>query len=296
MNKIVTIVLIVLLSIITLGLAVGLYFAVKTNYKFGNWKFNYSFNNLSTTLIEEKEISSIKDLNIKTDVADVFIEEYDNNTIKVELYSENPKNYGITEEEGRINVVLEEKIKIGFNALNKVANVKIYVPKEYSNNIVTDTNVGDVRIKNLPNATLNTKISTGDLKVINIKNVTAAINVGDIKIEKVNKLTSDVRTGDLKIQYVNDLVSKNKTGDVKIENINGSINSSIQTGDIKIQNAKIDKNSKLSTNVGDIKIQNISGCYVEGKTNVGDVKIYNNERKADVELNITSQVGDIKVY
>ena len=64
----------------------------------------------------------------------------------------------------------------------------------------------------------------------------------------------------------------------------------------KVQNAIINKNSKIESKIGDVKINNISGCYVNAKTDVGDTKINNKERKSDIELTITNNIGDIKVY
>ena len=129
---------------------------------------------------------------------------------------------------------------------------------------------------------------------MNYADITA--RVGDVKIEKVNKLVTDVKTGDIKVQQVNDIVSKSKTGDIKLGTVKGSINITSGTGDVKIEDATIEKNSKINSNVGDVKIQHIKGCYVDAKTNVGDVKVTNNDRKSEVELTITSHVGDIKVY
>ena len=292
MSKTGTIILIVFLSIVTVGLISGLFLLIKFNFKFG--KINI-MSNLSNKLVEKKEITNIKDLNIKTDAVDVIIEEEDINSIKVELYSEKPKKHEISEEENQITVVLEDKTKTGFLLFKKTPNVKIYVPKDYDKNIVLNSNVGDVKIGNLKNATLKAKLDVGDVKIKNIKKADATLRVGDVKIDNIEKLTSDIKTGDLKIQNVNELTSKVKTGDVKIEKVDGFVNITDSIGDVKIQNAIITKNSKIKSNVGDVKIQTISGCYVEAKTNIGDVKVNNKERKSDIILNISDNVGDIKV-
>lgn len=294
MNKGVTITLITLLSLLTISLIIGLIILLKGNFSFNNFNFDIT-NSMSETLVDEKEIYSIKDIDLKVDVADIIVQDEDRETIKIELYSDYVKKYEITEEENKLKVVFEQKSKISFNLFKKTPYVKVYVPKNYNSNILVDSNVGDLKIKNLKYASLNAKANVGDIKVKEIDNAIVNVNTGDVKIEKVNRLTSDMGTGDLKIISVNELVSKNKTGDVKINSVNGFVNITSTTGDIKIETANITKNSKITSNTGDVKIMNTTGCYVEGKTNVGDNNINNNDRKSNVELIINNNIGDIKV-
>ena len=294
MNKMVSLILIILLSILTIGLAIGLYFVINGNVDLKKLE-NINFDNVSTNLVDSKEINTLKDLDIKTNVVDISIEENDTNTIKVELYSDNPTNYEITENENNIKVVLEEKKKVGLYLFRKVPKVKIFMPTNYNRNIVVNSTVGDVKIANFSNATLNAKLDVGDLKIKQIKDATVNSRIGDIKIDKVNILKSDLKTGDIKVQYVNNITAKVKTGDTKIENLNGYANITSNTGDVKIEDAIINKNSKIESRVGDVKIRNIKGCYINAKTRVGDTNVENKERKSNIELTITNDIGDIKV-
>ena len=294
MSKIVTIVLVVFLSIVAVAMAFGLYFLVKSDFNFDNVNFNIS--TVSNKLVEEKEVTILKTLNIKTDVTDITVEEKDTNSIKIELYSENPKNYEITENENDIKVVLEEGKKIGFNFFKKSPRVKIYVPKEYNKNMVINSDAGDVKIGNLPYATLDAKLDVGDLRIKELKTINTTLRVGDLRIEKVQKLIADVKTGDIKVNYVNELISKIKTGDIKIDTLDGQMDIVSTTGDIKVQDATIKENSKIKNNIGDIKINNISGCYIDAKTRVGDINVNQKERKSDIELKIENNVGDVRVH
>ena len=294
MSKAVTIILIILLTIITFGLAIGLYLVLDKKIDLNN--FNFNFSSVSTTLVDEKEIYNIKDLNIKTDVTDIDILENDSNSIKVELYSDYPKNYEITENANNIKVVLEEEKRINIFSFKKTPKVKIYVPKSYDRNIVINSNIGDVKIGYLEGATLDAKLDIGDLKVKQIKNASIDLRVGDVKIEKINSLTTEVKTGDIKIQNINEIIAKTTTGDIKINNLIGSIDITSNAGDVKIENAIINKNSKINSKIGDVKIGHISGCYIDAKTNVGDTKVENKDRKSNIELKITNNIGDIKVY
>lgn len=294
MNKGLIITLISLLSIIAVGLIVGLVLAIKSDFKFNFDEIDIS-SNLSTNLIEEKEIENIKDLDINTNIADVNIEESDRNNIKVELYSNHVKNYEITEEENTIKVIFEEKKLTGFVFFRKIANAKIYVPKKYSNLIKIDSKTGDIKIGSIANANLQVKSDVGDVKVKEVDKATITDRVGDVKFEKVNELVTEVKTGDTKVTTVNDIKSKTTTGDIKIITVNNSLNLTSKTGDIKVETANLKEDSKIVSNVGDVNIKKTTGCYVEGKANVGDTNINNNDRKSDVILKITSSVGDIKV-
>lgn len=291
MNKKISIILIILLSILSILLIGGLVIGINSNYYFDNFVIT---DNYSNKLIQEKEISNINDLNVEVDASDVKIETHDSNSIKVELYSSNPKSYEITEDNSMIKVVLKEK-KRPFTFFRKNAIAKIYVPENYSNNIVINSVVGDVKIGDVKNATLNVKSDVGDVKVTNISKATINSRVGDIKIENVNELVSEVQTGDTKVGIVNTINSKTKTGDIKIDSVNNSLKLESKTGDIKIDNANIEENSKITSDVGDVKIKTTTGCYIEGNTSVGETKIKNNDRKSNIELIITSRVGDIKV-
>ena len=294
MNKILTFILIILLSVVTIGLSIFLYFMINGKINFKNIQ-NFKFDNVSNNLVDSKEISTLKDLDIKTDVVDISIEESDINNIKVELYSDNPKYYEITENENNLKVVLEEKNRVGFNFFRKIPKVIIHIPSNYNKNIVVNSSVGDVKIDNFPYATLNAKLDVGDLKIKHIKNATANLRIGDIKIDNINKLTTDLKTGDVKIQNIKEINAKVKTGDVKINSLNGYVNITSNTGDVKIQDAIIYKNSKIDSRVGDVKINNIKGCYINAKTRIGDTKVDNKERKSEIELNIKNDIGDIKV-
>ena len=291
MSKKLNIVLIVLLSVFAITLTSGLVYLINTDFNFNSINFS---DNYSKKLVEEKEFDNIKNLDIKINVSDLIVEENNQNTIKVEIYSNNIKKYDISETKELIKVSVENK-KTSFVNFGKAPYVKITVPIGYNKIIAVDSRVGDVKIKKIKDATLNVKTETGDLKVDEIDKVTAIISVGDIKINKVNKLISKSKTGDTKIGEVKNISCKNTTGDIKINKVKESMVLETKTGDVKIETAIISKNSSIISDVGDVKIQNTKGCYVEAKTNVGDTKINNNDRKSDVVLTITSRIGDIKV-
>ena len=292
MNKSLTVILVIILSLLVVGLSGLLYFTI-SNPSMNIFKFSASFG-YSTKLIDEKEIDEIKDLNINTNISDVKIEEKDIDYIKVEMYSDNEKSHSIIDGSKEVEISLIEKNKV-FGLFNKTGNIKVYVPKDYNKVIKVNSNVGDIKILNLNNASLVTTSTVGDVKVQNINEANIIIKTGDIKINNVNTLVAKGETGDIKVEKVETINATLTTGDIKIGSVTNSLDLSSKTGDIKVENANIKRNSKIDSGVGDVKIKSIRGCYILGKTNVGDTKINNFDRKSDIELNINSRVGDIKV-
>ena len=70
MNKGITITLIILLSILLVGVIGGMIFLMNTNIDFSS--INIGISTQSKKLVEEKEITNIKDFNIESEVADIY--------------------------------------------------------------------------------------------------------------------------------------------------------------------------------------------------------------------------------
>ena len=277
MSKGLGITLITLLSIIVVAIIGGMVYVI-VNGKNINFKV-FSFDlNYSTKLVAESEFD-VEDLDIDSSVGDVLIETNETDKVKVEIYSDHVKEYKLESIDGKIIVKFEEKNR-GFSFFGKSSVIKIYVPTEYDKAIKAVMNVGDLRIANLKKSNLDVDSKVGDIKVKGIKKA------------KVNSTT-----GDVKITNVEDLTVKAKTGDIKVEKVTKVVKIDSATGDVKIQNANITENSSIKSKIGDIKINNINdGVYVDAHTNIGDEKIKHNDRKAEIELKIDSEIGDIKVY
>lgn len=308
MNKGITITLIILLSILLVGVIGGMIFLMNTNVDFSS--INIGISTQSKNLIEEKEITNIKDFEIETKVADIYIENSDSSNIKVELYSDDAKEYEITELNDQIKVVLKEKST--FKLFKKTPVIKIYAPESYNKSFNINEETGDIEIAEFENADLGINLTTGDTKVKAINDANINFTTGDIEIDKANKVNLNGRTGDIKVGTVKSLTSKTTTGDVKVDivdaiktevttgdieinSINNSCDLKSTTGDIEIGTATIIKNSKITSGTGDVKINSTKKCYIDAKTKIGDTNVNNNDRKSDIILTITSRVGDIKV-
>ena len=312
MNKGLSVTLITLLSILLVFLVGIMIFLFNGKISFDGFNIATGY---SKKLVEEKEINNIKDLNISTDIADVSVEEKDINNIKVELYSEKKPIYEITENAGSIKIVLKQKDKVHFGIFNKFPRIVVYVPTTFNKDVKVEGTTSDVKIGNFPNSDLNVKATTGDVKVKKISNAKINLTTGDIKIDDVKDLVSETRTGDFRIKTistanittttgdikiensVDKIEAKTSTGDIKIGSVNKSLVLETNTGDVRIDSANLLVNSNITTGTGDVDIDSIKGCYVEGSTKTGDTNINNSnkDRKSDIILKIKTRVGDINV-
>ena len=291
MNKGLTITLIVLLSILLAGVVGVMIFLFKGDININSFAIGFGE---SKTLVDEKEITNIKKLNIEANRADVIVEPKEENTfIKVELYSDHVEEYEITEKEDEIKVVLKDERFSGFNV--KGSRVKIYVPTTYDKDIKVVNKTGDIKIGELSLSNLNIQLTTGDITVEEANNVIASLTTGDVELNNVVKADITGTTGDIDVNNVNNVKVKLTTGDITLGEVNGSLNLTSTTGDIEIAKANLTANSSINSGTGDIKINKTTGCYIDAKTNIGDTRVNNNDRKSDIVLTITSRVGDIKV-
>ena len=276
MGKKMTITLIVVCSIIAVLLSMILIFCLYKNISFGSFKYHVG---VSKKLIEKKEYDYVNNISIKTNMSDVNIKKSTDGKVKVELYSNHIKEYSINNESGELKIYLSDN-KRWFNFFrNKIANIVIYLPDGYDKEITINSNTGDINIENFSLCTVN-----------------AFLDYGNIKVDNLDTLKASLNTGDIKVGTVGDLVISARTGDVKVENVNNYLDINTNIGDIKLERVTLNNNSNIKSNIGDIKIKSLNGRYVNANSRVGEVKVENNNRFSDIELTITSDVGEIKVY
>ena len=291
MNKNIGITLIVILGILVIGITSGLVYLLKTDYKF-NFNFDFGFG-YSDTLVDSKEIDTIKDIYIDADTSDIKFKINDEDKISVELYSEDVKEFEITDKEDKVNVKLYSNRTFGFSRKSDLIIVKI--PSTYDKYINIIEKTGDIDFESFENMVANINVTTGDVRTSDLKEATIKTTTGDVKVDNVESLKVTVTTGDIKVNRVNNLESKSTTGDVVIGELNNKVNIESKTGDVKIDVAEIKENSSIKASTGDVKIHSLTGAYVEAKTNIGDNKVNNNDRKSDIVLEIKTSTGDIKV-
>lgn len=295
MNKGVAITFIVILSIIAIALTGGFIFLLRSNF---NWSsFNFSLGSYSEKLIEKKTYNIGNDINLDTKALDINVEESEDNNITVELYSEKDVDYSFNEdvENKIVNIKAHINNYISFGIFTKSPRLVVKIPKDYSRKLIIDSKVGDIHIASFDTLTTSIKNSTGDIKIDNVYDATIDVGTGDVKIEEVKILNVKQGTGDTKINTVDSIEVNANTGDVKIQKVNNKMNITNGTGDIKIQEANITENSNVSTRIGDIKINLLTGAYIEANNTVGDIKVNNNDRHLELTCTVQTNTGDIRV-
>lgn len=211
---------------------------------------------------KEYEKEEVKYIDINNISADVFIYQSKDNRIKVEIYGRKKDfdkyEVGVTEETLKIKQGKMNNFCIGFCSLDQ--RIVLYLPDTYIKDMKIYSVSGDIITKKELAANLDLQTVSGDIEIESAKLVKAKTTSGDIDIRKV--------------------------GDVSLEAI---------SGDISIRELALTKKATIHTVSGDVDIEKTNDIYVTTKTVSGDVKIGNNNRYADIELNVTTTSGDIDI-
>ena len=220
---------------------------------------------VSEKLIEEKEIETLKEINIEFNSSDVDIKQSEDEKIKISLYSDREESHEITlnEEEGIVKIVLKEK-KLGFwkRLFNhKVSRVLVYLPKDYEGSINIDGNVGDITLDSYQYGLLKTKLNVGDIYVDGIKDANIDLNVGS----------------------------------VKVKNAYSHFDIKVNTGNVHMKEVAVLVDSTINVDVGNVRVEETNDIKVETKVDTGKANVNINNEEAEIKLNITVRVGNINV-
>lgn len=298
-NKPLIITLIVMLSIIAISLVVWLVFMLSGNFNFKNRIINFGIGNkISENLVFEKDYPythDLKNIDINVNIGNIEIKESNNNTIRVEIYSE--KSTSNVDDDGeRLKIDVKNKTCHFFCFNVKRDRIIVYLPTNYENNILLKNNYGDIKVTKFSDATLNIEEDCGDVFVEEIKTANIKNSYGDIEVVKAINLDIEEDCGDIAIETVVNAVIENSFGDIEIDTVNdGYVKIENNCGDIEIKSLNIVKDSSIIDDFGNIEIGNTNKIYIDAKTDLGDVDIRNNERNGEVTLTIENNCGDIEV-
>lgn len=209
---------------------------------------------------EKYETEKIEKISIKSSAGDIKFEESDDKKIRVVVYGEKENKIDVEQTGNTLKVESIQKSHIfGFNI--RLNDIVIYLPKEYEKEIEIDSDLGDIEIVSLENASIKIEQNCGD------------INLGKIKNAEI----------------------ENDLGTTEIEEVLNSLNIKSNCGDIKIKKLTLQENSKIENDLGDIKIGETNDIFIDAHCDLGDEKIKNNSRQSEVTLKIDVDCGDIKV-
>jgi DUF4097 and DUF4098 domain-containing protein YvlB len=209
---------------------------------------------------EKYETEKIEKISIKSSAGDIKFEESDDKKIRVVVYGEKENKIDVEQTGNTLKVESIQKSHIfGFNI--RLNDIVIYLPKEYEKEIEIDSDLGDIEIVSLENASIKIEQNCGD------------INLGKIKNAEI----------------------ENDLGTTEIEEVLNSLNIKSNCGDIKIKKLTLQENSKIENDLGDVKIGETNDIFIDAHCDLGDEKIKNNSRQSEVTLKIDVDCGDIKV-
>ena len=291
-NKSFVIFLISLLSIISIGLIIFMINVINGNFHVSNILFSSKVSN--QLIINETYDTIFEKITIDTSSSDIEIKNSNDQKIKVVVYGE--KNQAsIKTSNQELSISSKEQTCIGFCFNKEIAKIEVYLPENYSHLIDIKNNYGDIKIESFLNANINVDEDCGDVSIIGGNEVTINNNYGDIKVEKSNILKIKAAAGDVKIGEVKDAIVENDYGNIEITYVSNYLDIKEDCGDVKIDQINLNKSSKISNNLGDIKIGSTNEIFIDAKTDLGDEKINNNYPKSDIKLTVENDCGDITI-
>ena len=215
---------------------------------------------------EEFELTDIKNVNLKTVAATITVKESKDDKVKIEVFSTKEKEVTANVLEDTISVeYLDQEehnftINIGINEVQD--EMIVYIPKDYENNILTDTNYGNISFDvSLKNASIDIVSDYGNIDIESVKNISIDCDFGNINVKNVyNKL-------DIETEY----------------------------GNVNVDNLVINEDSNIVTKYGNVNVEKTNDIRIDTDVNLGSVDVNKNNKEADVTLNIKSEMGFINV-
>jgi len=249
---VISIVTVIVLVIVGSFIYVGILFSQAKRY-------NESIE--SNNMIIEKEVQYIKDININFNVSNVRLTKSNDNNIHVKLFSDNPDNYKVNQENNSLNILLETKEKKSLFKNDLLSLIVVSIPNNLESNISIKGNVGYIYLEEFPKSYVNLDLDVSDIIVRDINEIDAKVNVGDINLYKVNK----------------------------------ALNLDLDTGDVIIDKITLDNNSYIKVKLGDVTIDQNKDFKIDAKTEIGSVNVAGSNNDSDITLFIEVDAGDIDV-
>lgn len=215
---------------------------------------------------EEFELTDIKNVNLKTVAATITVKESKDDKVKIEVFSTKEKEVtaNVLEDTVSVEYLDQEEhnftINIGINEVQD--EMIVYIPKDYENNILTDTNYGNISFDvSLKNASIDIVSDYGNIDIESVKNISIDCDFGNINVKNVyNKL-------DIETEY----------------------------GNVNVDNLEINEDSNIVTKYGNVNVEKTNDIRIDTDVSLGSVDVNKNNREADVTLNIKSEMGFINV-
>ncbi|MBQ9070896.1 MAG: DUF4097 family beta strand repeat protein [Clostridia bacterium] len=267
---------------------------------------NFNFNTLFGNSFEEKAVEvdgSFNSIEIHTDTADITLISSDDGKCRVVSNDRKKIEYSAISEDGALKIKSTDTRKwyermFSFGA----PTLTVYLPKEEFASLIIDESTGNIKVTdNFNFATLNIKVSTGNVILENITADSVSVETSTGKIDMkdtacTGEITLKVSTGDTYLHSVRckNLTSTGNTGDISVTNViaEGKFDIERSTGDVNFDSSDAaeiyvktdtgnvkgtllsDKVYIVSSDTGKIDVpKTITGGRCEISTNTGNIKI-----------------------
>lgn len=323
--------LIVLLTIIIVVLVSMMVIAIVEKDK--NYKISFfAVGNKTKTLFQkEYDVEEIKNIQIEVPSTNVKFVEGNESKVKVTIYGHDGEEYNVSTNKNKLEITKQSNTYFMFAFFFFVKEeVLVEVPKTYAEEINISVSSGNVEIADLENSNIQVESHSGNVTVgnsnkVNLKTTSGNIKSGNtvegefiatsgniktenMKIGKCETKSGNIEAGDIenaelkatsgsiKAGNTNRITAKTSSGSIRINGINEYCDISATSGGIKIEKCNLTENSSISAKSGGVHIGETNDIFVNAKANSGSIKVKNTNRKADIELNIETTSGSIKVY
>ena len=271
-NKGLLITVIVLLSVIAVLLLGFMVYAIAGNtLSFG------MVPRVSEKVILDNSFENVTSIDVDSDCGDISFEENKDGKVHIIAYGENESDINVNFFEGKLTINYPQKQNF-FNWTAVKNNIIISLPPDFENDIKVESDYGNVKLCDLPKASLNIDCDYGNVTAGEVKTAVITSDCGNVELEKVETAQVEVDLGDISIRTV--------TKSCDLQN---------DCGNITVKNMKITANSTINDNLGNITVNNAAGIRIEAETDLGNLNIDQNDPDAKVTLTITNDCGDINV-
>ncbi len=247
-------------------------------------------------------------LNVKTSDSDIIVKKSNDEQIKVTYYENDYITYDFLNDEGTFYITetdnrrwyeyLQISIGIQYNPLT------VEIPNNAWENISINTSSGDIYFSEIDCEKLETKSSSGEVKVNNI-NARSEFSVntssGDIELLNMStgKLSVENSSGETEISGVNtssDMKIKSSSGDISVKECGLSYQLIIDTSSGETELSDIAANNMtINSKSGDVEFSRTDAFDYKIKTSSGNVEgtIKGDENTFSFDTDTSS--GDISV-
>ncbi len=269
---------IIVLFLIAASLGVFLVFAIGHfgGFNFGSFSLGESDH---LALEKEFELDNINLISSDSDAANIHISKSTDGAEKVKVHILAEEKVKVSAEKNDSSIDIYAKEECHFICFGqKKSTIDIVLPENYEGDFKIKSDAGEIDIDDFEKASLDLDADAGNNKIGKLKAITANVDAGKVEIKGAENINVEIDTGDLRInECTNKLYVKNDTGNVEIDNLS------------------LKEDSTVIVDVGNIKINNVGDVHVDVDKSVGNSSVNGGNPKADVNLTVKADVGNIDI-